>query len=191
MRLFALVTSLLVASALLADGPNVPRHAPEFVLNMPDGSTKLLSSFRGKVVALSFIQTTCPHCQHASQVFSKLYTEYGSKGFEPISVAWNPMAKMLVADFIKQNNVNYPVAYAERDPVLDFLQFSPMMRTVVPQIVWIDRKGTIRSQTPPEGEEKLLQEAYWRQMIDQLTSEHDTAPKKVSHAAPHKSASTN
>ena len=160
MRSVLILSALLAATVLHAEGPSTPRHAPEFVLNLPDGTTKLLSSYRGKVVCIEFLYTTCPHCQHASQVFSKLYTEYGSKGFQPLGVAWNEMSKMLVPDFVKSFGVNYPVGFADRDKVLDFLGFSPMMRTVVPQIVWIDRKGMIRSQTQPsEGDEKLRQEA--------------------------------
>jgi peroxiredoxin len=167
-----------LAGFALQAQPPAPRHSPEFVLNFNDGSTKLLSSYRGKAVAVEFLHTTCPHCQHASQVFSKLYTEYGAKGFQPIGVAWNDMAKMLVPDFIKSFTVNYPVAYADRDKVLDYLGISPMMRSVVPQIVWIDKTGTIRSQTPAGGEESMLQEKYWREMIEMLTSDAKApAPK--------------
>jgi peroxiredoxin len=186
-RFISVLSLLLAASSFAhAEDPQVPRKAPEFVLEFPDGSTKLLSSFRGKVVTLLLVHTTCPHCQHACQVFSKLYTEYGSKGYQPIAVAWNEMAKMYVADFVKINSVNFPVAYSDRDKVLEYLNFSPMLRTVVPQILWIDKKGMIRSQTPAIGDEKLLQETYWRQMIETLTAEPDG--KKSARAATHQVA---
>ncbi len=173
--------SLCVAPALWAEGPPVPRHAPEFVLQFNDGSEKLLSSYRGSVVAIEFLHTTCMHCQNAAKLFSKLNAEYGVKGFKPLGVAWNEMAKMLVPDFIKLYGVNYPVAYSEREKVLDFLQYSVMQRVVVPQIVWIDRKGMIRSQTNADaGGEEMRQEPYWREMIVKLTSETDGAAKKTS-----------
>ena len=182
MRSLLAFAGLLAAMPLAAQLP-VPRHAPEFVLNYNDGSTKLLSSYHGKAVAVIFLHTTCPHCQHASQVFSKLYTEYGPKGFQPLGVAWNDMAKMLVPDFVKSFGVNFPIAYSDRDKVLDYLGISPMVRSVVPQIIWIDRSGTIRSQTPPAGEESMLQEKYWREMIETLTSETAASAKKA--AKPH------
>ena len=138
----------------------------------------MLSNFRGKVVALEFLFTTCPHCQHSSQVFSKLYSEFGARGFQPLGVAFNEMPQMLVPDFIKQNNVNFPVGFSARDAVLNFLGIPVIERFVVPQIVWIDRKGRIRSQTPPLGEEKQLQEVYWREMIETLTKEPETSNKK-------------
>ena len=56
-----------------------------------------------------------------------------------------------------------------------------MQRVVVPQIVWIDRKGMIRSQTNADaGGEEMRQEPYWREMIVKLTSETDGAAKKTS-----------
>ena len=171
MRFLAIVATALVAGGLHAETPAAPRQSPDFTLHFLDGSEKPLSSFQGSVCAVEFLYTTCPHCQHASQVFSKLYQEYGAKGFQPIGVAFNDMPRMLVPDFIKNFNVAYPVAISERMPVLEYLGISAMERFVVPQIVWIDRKGMIRSQTPSLGEEKLLQESTWREMIETLLKE--------------------
>lgn len=192
MRLLPLIAASVLAPALSAEAPAAQRRSPEFQLNFVGGEQKLLSSYRGKVVMIEFLHTTCPHCQHASQVFSKLYTEYGSRGFQPLGVAWNDMANMLVPDFIKINKVNYPIAFATREAVMDYLVMSPIVRSVVPQIVWIDRKGMIRSQTPPIGDEKMLTEKYWREMIETLTSETETTARKVSpshHAAVRKPTS--
>jgi len=181
---FAILAVLSSASFLRAEMPAVPRPAPDFTIQFPGGQTTQLSSFRGKVVALEFLFTTCPHCAHASQVFSKLNGEFGSKGFQPVGVAFNEMANMLVPDFIKQNNVNYPVGFAMREPVMNFLGISIIERFVVPQVVWIDRKGMIRAQTPALGDEKQLSEAYWREMIDNLLKEPETTSKKpVTHHA--------
>jgi len=182
---FAIVAALCSAPFLRAEMPPAPRPAPDFTIQYPGGQTTQLSSFRGKVVALELLFTTCPHCQHASQVFSKLYTEYGSRGFQPLGVAFNEMANMLVPDFVKQNSVNYPVGFSPRDPVLSFLGVTVVERFVVPQIVWIDRKGMIRSQTPALGDEKQLSESYWREMIETLTKEPESAAKKpaVRHTA--------
>ena len=188
----ALVLAAVTASALClpVQAAEVGKPSPEFVIHFNDGSQKLLSSYRGKVVCLEFLHTTCPHCQHASQVFSQLYTEYGSRGFQPIGVAWNDMASMLVPDFIRDFKVNYPVGFANRDDVLTYLGFSIMDRTVVPQLVWIDRKGIVQSQTPAIGDDTMLKEPYWRQMIDKLIKEPGPAAshKAATHHAAHKTA---
>jgi peroxiredoxin len=178
---------------LPAAAADVGKPSPEFAIRFNDGSQKLLSSYRGKVVVVEFLHTTCPHCQHASEVMSQLYTEFGAKGFQPLGVAWNEMANLLVPDFIKDFKVNYPVGYAPREEVMSYLGFSAVERTVVPQIVWIDRKGVVRSQTPPMGDDKLLREPYWREMIETMLKEpgpaasHKPAPH---HVTTRKAAST-
>jgi thiol-disulfide isomerase/thioredoxin len=187
----AALLSLAVCSLPLAAPPALPRPSPEFVIQYPGSSGQtLLSSYRGKVVCLEFLFTTCPHCQHAFQVMSKLYTEYGPRGFQPLGVAFNEMSDALVNDFVKNYQVNYPIGYASRDSVLTYLGISTVERFVVPQLVWIDRKGVIRSATPPTGDEKMLGEPYWREMLDTLLKEPGPAAKKgqAHRSAPHKQA---
>jgi peroxiredoxin len=182
MRLIRGAALLLAATlAVAAQEPPIVRPSPEFKIRFVDGTQNTLSSYRGKVVALLFVHTTCPHCQHASEVFSRFYTEYGARGFQPIDVAFNTMANLYVRDFVKDHNVNYPVGFDTPENVMNYLGFSIMDRYVVPQIVWIDRKGNIRSQTPPMGDDKLLQESYWRNMIETLTKEPVEGPKTTTH----------
>ncbi len=194
-RLFLPLVALIAAAAPALAIPPVPRPEGEFVINLPDGTQKLLTSYRGKVVCLAFISTTCPHCQHASQVLTQLYKEYGSQGFQPVAVAFNPMAKMLVPDFVRSFGIPFPVGAAESDIVFNYLGISPLERSVVPQLLWIDRNGQIRSQTPAMGDDKMLGEPYWREMITTLlkerasskTTHHPASTPKTTKAASHAS----
>jgi thiol-disulfide isomerase/thioredoxin len=162
----------------------VLRKSPEFVIKFVDGKQMLLSSLKGKVVALLMVHTTCPHCQHTSQVFTELYKEYGARGFQPVDAAFNTMANMYVADFVKNFNIGYPVGYSSPEEVMAFLNYNVMERYTVPQIVWIDRQGNIRSQTPAAGEDATLYtEGYWRNMIETLLKEPATAPVHHTSAA--------
>lgn len=150
----------------------VPRKAPDFTIVEPSGKQTLLSSYKGKVVVLEFLYTTCPHCQAAAQVFTKLYKEWGPRGFQPLGVAFNDNASLLVKDFVQQFNVGYPVGFSTPDKVLAYLGYSLMdVRYVVPQVVVIDRKGMIRTQSPAQGDEKLQEEAPLRILIDGLLKE--------------------
>lgn len=167
----------------------VPRKAPEFTIVEPSGKQTLLSSFRGKVVLVEFLSTTCPHCQAAAQVFNKLYAELGPRGFQPLGVAFNDSAAILVDNFVKQFHVTYPVGYSTADPVLSFLGISTMERYMVPQVVIIDRKGMIRAQSPPQGDPNLQTEASLRKIIEGLlkegaatsnTKKSPTEPRKAS-----------
>lgn len=168
----------LFALPILAQVPgqpapaNVPRKAPEFEIKVPKGPNLLLSQFRGKVVVLELMFTTCPHCQHASQMMSKLYTELGPKGLQPLGIAWNGNAEMLVPDFVRTYGVNFPVGWANQTEVYQFLDLSLLQRMVVPQIVIIDRSGTIRVQTDPvKGPEELANEPVMRAKIEELLKE--------------------
>ena len=181
MRLVRAALLFLCAFALWAETPPVPRPSPAFTVHFPEGGAMLLSSLKGKVVALLFVHTTCPHCQHTSQVFSRLYAEYGQRGFQPVDVAFNEMAQLLVKDFVKDFSITYPVGFGTQVDVLNYLGIPVMERYVVPQIVWIDKKGNIRSQTNAvSGDDKLRTEAYWREMIETLLKEPAGASAKPS-----------
>jgi thiol-disulfide isomerase/thioredoxin len=165
------------AEAPKSDAPPVLRKSPEFVIKFVDGKQMLLSDLKGKVVALLMVHTTCPHCQHTSQVFTQFYNEYGARGFQPVDAAFNTMANMYVADFVKNFRIGYPVGYSSPEEVMAYLGYNIMERYTVPQIVWIDRKGNIRSQTPSAGDDQTLYtESYWRNMIETLLKEPATAP---------------
>jgi thiol-disulfide isomerase/thioredoxin len=159
-----------------SEAPPVLRKSPEFVIKFVDGHQMLLSSLKGKVVALLMVHTTCPHCQHTSQVFTQLYKEYGPQGFQPVDAAFNSGAEKLVPDFVKNFDIGYPVGYSTPEEVMAYLNRNIMERYTVPQIVWIDRKGNIRGETPSAGDDpKLYQESYWRNMIETLLKEPATA----------------
>ena len=167
----------------LADTPPAPAFtpypAPDFVVNMPDGQPIHLSSLKGKVVAVLCMYTTCPHCQETSKRFTELYKEFGSRGFEPIGVAFNEEVfganttpSRVVGDFVKNFSVGFPMGWTDRAKILDFLQIGAFQPFVVPQIVWIDKKGMIRARTQADGNDRENRmEPYWRMMIDTLTKE--------------------
>jgi thiol-disulfide isomerase/thioredoxin len=173
----------VLALAPLAGAASLPRSSPEFAVRMPGGKQLLFSSYRGKVVLVQFLYTTCPHCQAMSRMLSKISNDYSSRGVQILGVAFNEMAGMLVPDYVKQFNVSFPVGFSERNPVLSYLMISPMERFVVPQIVIIDKKGEIRMQSPPQGDERLQEEAFLRQELDKLLKEpgashHSASAKK-------------
>lgn len=174
------ISKLLFALPLLAftglAQPPMPRKAPEIKIVQPDGKQTLLSSYRGKVVALAFIFTTCPHCQAESGVLSKLHTELGPKGFQPLAIAFNDNAGMLVNDFVKNFHVNFPVGFAPRKTVTDYLQLDDNVQWNVPQMVLIDRRGMIVAQSTPVGSPELQEEEPLRQKIVDLL-----AGKKMGH----------
>lgn len=160
------------------------RKAPELAFTVPGQGQKLLSQYRGKVVALEFIFTTCPHCQAASKVMTKFQSEYGPRGLQVIDVAVNQNADLLVENFAKDFQVNFPVGWAPSNEMLSFMGFSDG-RYVVPQLVLIDRKGYIHYQTPAKEDEnwdKLMKEDAIRQHIEELLASGSTSASR--HTTP-------
>jgi len=166
---------------MLAAQPPVPRKAEDFRVTLPDGRYQDIAALKGNVVALCFIYTTCPHCQGMSVLMNQLYKEHSKEGFLPIDVAWNDGAKEAIAAFVQRFDLYMPVGYSDRSTVLGYLGISLMdQRVVVPQILWIDRKGMIRSQTPPTGDLSMLSEQYFRKMAATLLAEPGpAAPHRI------------
>jgi thiol-disulfide isomerase/thioredoxin len=167
-----------ITALLFAADTNTPRKAPELAFTVPGQGQKLLSQYHGKVVALEFIFTTCPHCQAASRVMTKLQQELGSRGFQAIDVAINDNADLLVDNFVKDYQVGFPVGWTPRDQMLTFMGFSLAERFVVPQLVLIDRKGIVRYQTPALADDaygKLMNEDVIKQHIEELLSQSNSA----------------
>jgi len=176
----SIASTLLAAISLIAADPTPPgRKAPELAFTVPGQGQKLLSQYRGKVVALEFIHTTCPHCQAASKVMSRFQREYGPQGFQALDVAVNENADLLVENFAKEFQVAFPVGWASRDQMLSFMGFQDG-RYVIPQLALIDRKGYIRYQTPASENEdwdKLMKEDALKQHIEELLGTGNSAKR--------------
>ena len=171
-RWFALALGMGLCLAPLW-GAEVPRPAPELVIRQVNGPQLLLSQFRGKVVAIEFLHTTCPHCQNCSSLLNRMYKEYGPRGFQPVGIAFNDMATLLVPDFIKQLGLSFPVGVSTREEVMSYLQFPLVERMFVPQLIFVDRKGTIRAQYSGEHDffKPESEEANMRAQIESLLTE--------------------
>jgi thiol-disulfide isomerase/thioredoxin len=170
--------SLILCSAFVALGASayaaspVPRPAQQ--LDIVDGAGKhqLLSNYKGKVVVVQFLLTTCPHCQKFSQVLTKLQNEYGAKGFQALGAAVNEATPDMAKQYAAQYAPNFPVGPLNHDFVYSFMAFSIMERPGFPQIAVVDRKGQIREQTSTANEPQALQdEMHLRGLVEKLLAE--------------------
>ncbi len=196
--LISIFAFALASSSIQAQQAEI-RKAPELAFTIPGQGQRLLSQYRGKVVALEFILTTCPHCQAASREMTKFQQEYGPRGFQAIDLAINALdegrtpdqAAQMVQMFAQSFQVVSPVGYIPRDQMMSFMGFNMAERMVVPQLVLIDRKGYIHYQTPA-GEsadwQKLMNNNAIQQHIEELLALGNPVSKHSSHATPTASA---
>jgi len=150
----------------------VPRKAPEVTITMNSGEQLLLSSMRGKVVALEFLLTTCPHCQKCSSILEMMYQEFGPKGFQPLGAAINDNARALIPEFIYKQGLKYPVGVTPREMAYEFLGYNqndpsagPML---MPQLVFIDRKGIVQVQYAGDADFFKNEEFNMRTQVEAL-----------------------
>ena len=180
----ALLLSGLASTLALQGASPVPRPSKEFTIILPSGEQKLLSSYRGKVVMMAAMFTTCPHCQALSKIITKLQGELGSRGFQAVGVAFNdevntpnPSANAKVtSNFISEFGVGFTMGYAPRPSVMSYLGLSDVERWVVPQVAIIDRKGVVRAQSAAGGTADLQTETYLRKYLGELLDEGGAKP---------------
>ena len=190
-----LVTALAATFTLQAAAP-VPRPSKEFTIVLPSGKQQLLSSYRGKVVMMAFMFTTCPHCQALSKVITRLQGELGPRGFQAVGAVFNDEVNtpnpasnaQVTAAFVNQFQVGFPVGFAPRASVLSYLGISEIESWVVPQIAIIDRKGVVRAQSESRGTAQLQTEDYLRKYLGELLDEGGAKSAAPSKAAPKKAA---
>ncbi len=186
---FALA-ALLISGSLF--GATLPRKMGEFGFELPNGKQALLSQYKGKAILLSFFSSTCPHCQTASKFIEKLSKEYGAQGFQPIGVCFDPMAKMLVPEFISKQGLTYPVGAATNDQVLAYVQHPQGMIPYVPMFLLIDKSGMIRAQFQPGINDDFYKnlDANLRAEVEKIVKGTAAAPAKTTNAVKAKPAVT-
>ena len=168
-----LMTGLLAIciAAIPAFAASVPRSAADLSFPVPGGKQVSLDQFKGKVVALEFLLTTCPSCKRTSRIMQQLFGEYADKGFQPLAVAINAGAETLVGGYAREVGVTYPIGVGDRNMAVAFLGYSAVMRMMMPQLVVIDKKGVIRAQYAGTDRFFRNEEANMRRLLTELLAE--------------------
>jgi thiol-disulfide isomerase/thioredoxin len=174
MRAHFIATLVLATGSLWA--AQVPRQSPDFPIQMPNGKQIKVSDYRGRVLCLIFILTTCPHCQKTTQLLEGIYPEAAPKGLAVVEAALNENPD--IPSFVSQFKVPWAVGTASVLPALDYIQWPKDKRPLVPFVVFIDREGVIRAQYTGVDEAFFddKQEQHMREQITKLLSEGAAKP---------------
>jgi len=180
MRLATGILPLAVLCGALT-AADIPRTASALSINRLNGPPLELSTYRGKVVALTFIYTTCTHCQALTVTLNSLAAEYAPRGVQFVECAFNADAETTMQQFLDRYHPPFPVGWATDAIVRSFLQVSYIdtRPLYVPHMVFIDRAGMIRDDYRGEGDFFLKPEANIRAELEKLL-----APKKPASAPP-------
>ena len=173
-KLTAILLLLLVGGVATAvPAAPIPRRSPELMIHEASGRQIPLSSFKGKVVALEFFFIRSPNCLNLANTLNKLNAELGPRGFQAVAVAFPAPGSEangpLVAQLVDALKLNYPVGYANKDSVDQYLQRGETELLRIPQVVVIDSAGMIRAQSGGrDGNVQLENEDYLRALIEGL-----------------------
>jgi len=133
---------LLCTAALFAADENSGRRAPGFAL--PDSKMQVydLADYRGKIVLLEFMQTTCGHCAPFADVLERIQKKYGDK-VAVLAVANSSGDNVnSVAQFISGHGITYPILFDAGQMAYSYMR---SMRFDTPRVFAIDAGGTIQN----------------------------------------------
>ncbi len=119
--LAVLVSLISLGLAVWPDQLLAATQMPTFALeNVRDGKIVESSSFKGKVLLLTFFATWCPPCSEEVPVLIKLQEDMMDAGFSVIGMSVDQQGPAAVAKFIERKAINYPVLLAESKTTADF-----------------------------------------------------------------------
>ncbi|MCI0790999.1 MAG: TlpA family protein disulfide reductase [Chloroflexi bacterium] len=128
----------------------VGEPAPDFVLDLFDGSKVRLSDFEGKVVVLNFWASWCPPCRREMPAFERTWQEYRDQGVVFVGVAVQDNEADSRA-FAKKVGVTYPIGMDWNGRILR--SYRP---TSMPTTFLIDREGVVSRRIANYANEGML-----------------------------------
>ena len=169
--------SIFIAALI---GPAFPadtaRPSPPFTIQRTGAPPLQLSQYRGKVVVLAFIYTSCSHCQQLTTELNPIARDYPGKDVQFLECAFNEDAVAALPEFLQRYAPPFPVGYSTLTAVRSYLQYTAgdTRPLYVPHMVFLDRAGVIRADYPGEGPFFTNASANIRAQLDKML----TAPKK-------------
>jgi len=143
-------------TAVVGDKQSYPK-APNFQLKDLSGKSVSLSDFAGKMVILDFWATWCPPCRAEMPDFIKLYNEFRQRGLVIVGIAADQGGQQVVEQFVKENQVNYPILMYDMKVISDYGGISGIPTTFI-----INKKGEIVSQFVGYRDENVFRQEIQR-----------------------------
>lgn len=149
--------ALLAAALVSASGELSNRRAPGFALPNADYTHFYdLQDYRGKVLVIDIMSTTCPHCQLLSTTLEKVAQKYGDK-VAVLSVVLPPDNQSTVDRYKAVNHITVPIACDMGQMTISYLQARPGMSHIdVPHVFLIDKQGMIRNDFAYSDKDKAV-----------------------------------
>ncbi len=146
---------LLAALMLPAAGQFSGRRAPGFSLADSRFRQHDAQDYRGKVLLIDIMLTSCPTCNALADTLVQVQKKYGDK-VGVLSVVTLPDTFAEADAFTARHSLTWPIVFDSGQMIASYLNVTPANPKVTfPHLFVIDGDGTIRSDFG-EADEKLL-----------------------------------
>lgn len=151
-----------------------------------DGAKKLnLRQYRGKVLVVAMISTTCKHCVEVVNILNRFQREGAAHGVQVVAVAGDDFGLPAVRSFVARYRPAFPVGYLDKEGFIKLANLRPNARPFVPIVMFVDSKGQVRQQYFGDQSDMRQPEPAIRSTLNELMRTlAPPAPKKSAPAKP-------
>jgi peroxiredoxin len=167
--------ALALLCTLALSAADAVRRAPGFCLIDTTGQWRDLADYRGKIVVLEFMQTTCPHCAALAPVLGDLSQKYGDR-IAVLSIALSPDTPQAMQQFASGHKLPYPLMLDMGQVAVSYVRAGGID---FPTVYLIDASGMIRdhwSYSPLTKD--IFESGGIGRAVDKLLAGAPAAPKK-------------
>src|SRR5947208_612966 len=107
--------AVLASACLLVSlqGASVPRPLEDVSVPVAGGKKIRLTQYRGKVMVVALISTTCEPCINSAKMLGQLQKEYGPKGFQAFAITADDHGELVIGA-ITRLGLGFPIGYLDQ-----------------------------------------------------------------------------
>ena len=162
-----IVVFALGVFTLLAAGDYSNRRAPGFSLADSHYQQHDTQDYRGKVLIVDIMLTTCPVCTKLADTLVAVQKKYGDQ-VGILSILTLPDTFQTGDKFAAEHKIQWPVLFDSGQVLMSYLKVTPANPQVhFPHLFVIDKEGTIRNDFEGADEQMLTLDGLSKE-IDKL-----------------------
>jgi peroxiredoxin len=136
---------LAISAGLMAENEFSNRRAPGFSLADSKFQQHDTQDYRGKVLIIDVMQTTCAVCTHLAETLTQIKAKYGDK-VQILSITTLPDNYEKADKFAAEHKVTWPILFDSGQVIMSYLKVTPSNPQVhFPHVFIIDPAGMIRN----------------------------------------------
>lgn len=135
------------------EGLEVGQIPPQFKLQNAQNEEVTLNDFKGQKIILNFWATWCKPCREEMPLFEEIDQAYDDVVVLAINMANQDSGKEKVEQFLKEQNLTFPVIFDETGDVGNAYKIANL-----PGTYFIDEDGKIMSKVPGQVHEEVLRQ---------------------------------